>query len=351
MQTRSKEINSYLFMKNSAKLFFILAAVLLLGSFARAQQQDDVLTVDTAFVRLNVGVVDAQGRPITNLNQQNFAVYEDDVKQKIERFAPTTAPFSLILLLDVSGSTKPIRQLISQTAARFIDALPPETRIAVVTFNDKTEALTNFTVDRKKVYYAVTLVESQKKGGDTMLYKALDFSLDKLKNEGTRRKAIVVLTDGIDTELEADDRRIVSAAKAETAAAAVAAVQPEQNSKLIKILNSADKQEVTIYPLALPSGDPARIPDPLPFQVAKYTAARDRLQILANRTGGTMNAINRLEDTGKLYASVAAELGASYSVEYQSSNEPKASGKWRTIRIEVNAPELIARTRPGYYAK
>ncbi|MEP6923834.1 MAG: VWA domain-containing protein [Pyrinomonadaceae bacterium] len=339
-------------MKISAKLFFVFLIGLLFGSPVFAQQpDDDVVKVDTSFVRLNVGVVNAQGRPITNLNQQNFTVYEDDVKQNIARFEPTAAPFSLVLLLDVSGSTKPIRQLISQTAARFIDALPPETRIAVITFNDKTDVLTDFTVERKKVFYAVSLIESQKKGGDTMLYKALDFSLDKLKNEGKRRKAIVVLTDGIDTELEADDRRTVTMAKAETAQTAVAAVQPEQNSKLIRVLNNADKEEVTIYPLALPSGDPARIPDPLPFQVAKYTAARDRLQILANRTGGTMNAINRLEDTGKLYASVAAELGALYSVEYQSSNEPKRSGKWRAIRIEVNSPELIVKTRPGYYAK
>ncbi len=338
-------------MRNSNKVIFVLALVLLFGSLAQAQQPDEVVTVDTSFVRLNVGVVNAQGHPITSLNQQNFTVYEDDVKQKIARFETVAAPFSLVLLLDVSGSTKSIRQLISQSAARFIDALPPETRIAVVTFNEKTDVLTEFTTDRKKVFYAITLVESQKKGGDTMLYKALDFSLDKLKKEGQRRKAVVVLTDGIDTELEADDRRTVSAAKAVTAETAVAAVQPEQNSKLIQILDNADKQGVTVYPLALPTGDPARIADPLPFQVAKYTAARERLQILANRTGGTMNAINRLEDLGKLYASVAAELGTLYSVEYQSSNEPKRSGKWRTIRIEVNSPELIAKTRPGYYAK
>ena len=338
-------------MRNFAKSVLLLALILGFGLTAARAQQDEVLTVDTSFVRLNVGVVDAQGRPITNLNQQNFTVYEDDVKQKIARFEPVMTPFSLVLLLDVSGSTKSIRQLISQSAARFIDALPPETRISVVTFNEKTDVLTEFTTDRKKVYYAVTLVESQKKGGDTMLYKALNFSLDKLKKEGQRRKAIVVLTDGIDTELEADDRRTVTAAKALTAETAVAAVQPEQNSKLVQILDSADKQGVTVYPLALPTGDPARIPDPLPFQVAKYTAARGRLQILANRTGGTMNAINRLEDMGKLYASVAAELGTLYSVEYQSSNEPKRSGKWRTIRIEVNSPDLIAKTRPGYYAK
>lgn len=338
-------------MKIFRQFYSVFILIVLFSCPLWAQQSDEVLTVDTSFVRLNVGVVDTQGRPITNLNQQNFTVYEDEVKQSIARFAPTAAPFSLVLLLDVSGSTKPIRQLIASSAARFIDALPPDSRIAVVAFNEKTEVLVDFTVDRKKVFYAVGLVESQKKGGNTMLYRALNFSLDKLQKENDRRKAIVVLTDGIDTDLEADDRRIVSAAKATTAETAIAAVKPEQNLKLTAVLDTADRQGVTVYPLALPTGDPKRLPDPLPFQTAKYTAARERLQILANRTGGTMNAINRLEDMGRLYASVAAELGTLYSVEYQSSNEPKRSGKWRTIRIEVNSPQLIAKTRPGYYAK
>ncbi|MBC7796089.1 MAG: hypothetical protein H7Z37_04360, partial [Pyrinomonadaceae bacterium] len=85
---------------------------------------------------------------------------------------------------------------------------------------------------------------------------------------------------------------------------------------------------------------------------AMYSAARERLNILATRTGGRLNAIVRLEDMGRLYASVAAEIRTLYSVEYQSTNDrPKSGEKFRTIKLEVNRPELIARTRTGYYAK
>jgi hypothetical protein len=81
-----------------------------------------------------------------------------------------------------------------------------------------------------------------------------------------------------------------------------------------------------------------------------FSAARNRLQILADRTGGTLNAINRLEEMGKLYAAVAADLRALYTVEYQPINS-KRDGKWREIKIETSNPELISKTRQGYFAK
>jgi hypothetical protein len=115
-------------------------------------------------------------------------------------------------------------------------------------------------------------------------------------------------------------------------------------------LSKSDAQGVTIYPLALPTGDPFKLADPTPAQIAMFGAARVRLQILADRSGGTLNTINRLEEMGRLYAAVAAELRTLYTIEYQSNNE-KRDGKWRSISIEVNNPELISKTRKGYFAK
>jgi VWFA-related protein len=128
------------------------------------------------------------------------------------------------------------------------------------------------------------------------------------------------------------------------------AIKPETDVNLNRVLNKADVQGVTIYPLALPTGDPAKLADPTPIQVAMYNAARSRLKILADRTGGTLNAINRLEEMGRLYASVAAELRTLYTIEYQSTNE-KRDGKWRAIKIEVSNQDLISKTRQGYFAK
>lgn len=337
-------ISYYSLMRKYTALFFIL----LLNGFlaiSAAAQDDDVIKVDTSIVRLNVGVVDRTGRPITSLNKEDFTVYEDGVKQPISRFEPSVAPFSVVMLLDMSGSTKSFRQNIQLAASRFVDALAPDDRVAVIEFYKKVNLRNDFTTDRQTILRSIAVANGE---GDTNLYKALEMALQKLAGEGKRRKAIVVLTDGMDTQMQNQDRAQLSSLS--DANGIQTAIKPEQNETLSRILNSADRQGVTIYPLALPTGDPKRLADPTPKQFAMYAAARERLQILANRTGGTLNAINRLEEMGKLYAIVAADIRSLYTVEYQPPND-KRDGKWRVIKIEVTNPELIARTREGYFAK
>lgn len=309
-----------------------------------AQQDDGVIKVDSSVVRLNVGVVDGKGRPITNLNKQNFTVYEDGVKQDILQFEPTAAPFSVVMLLDMSGSTLGFRETIRQSAFRFIDALAPEDRVAVVEFYDKVNLRNDFTTDRRIIANSINVANGR---GTTQLYKAVDFAIEKLSKEGKRRKAIIVLTDGVDSAGRDEDRNFLGNVKN---ADISTAIKPDKNDVLNRILNKADAQGITVYPLALPTGDPSKLADPTPVQIAMFSAARARLQILADRTGGTFNTINRLEEMGKLYAAVAADLRALYTVEYQSTND-KRDGKWREIRIDVNNPDLISRTRQGYYAK
>jgi len=177
----------------------------------------------------------------------------------------------------------------------------------------------------------------------------LDYALELLGKEGQRRKAIVVLTDGIDTQLKKLDRD--SAANAHTNEEALASVKPDASATLNAVLRAADRQGVTVYPLALPSGDPKRLPFLEPVQTAIYHSARVRMQTLADRTGGRLNEIRRLEDLGRIYAEVAAELRTLYTVVYRPTNADTAAGRWRAIRIEVTRPELIARTRTGYYGR
>jgi VWFA-related protein len=326
----------------------LLCALLLSPAAARGQGQDpdEVLRVETNLVQLNVGVVDRQGRAILNLSRNDFVVYENDVRQTIQAFEPTTTPFSLVLLLDMSGSTLGFRQTLKQSALRFIDALAPEDRVAIVTFNDKIALLQKFTSDRRKIANAIDLAEGK---GQTSLYNALRFSMRQLADEGKRRKAIIVLTDGLDTEMRRADRQ--ASASATTNEAAIASIKPDASAPLNNVLSAADSMGVTVYPLALPSGDTKYLPFPDPQQIAMYTAARARLQALADRTGGRLSQIRRLEDMGRLYAEVAAELRTLYSLTYQPAGGSKRDGSWRAIRIEVTRPELIARTKSGYVAR
>jgi Ca-activated chloride channel family protein len=322
----------------------LLFVLLLLGAFVTLAQDDDPLKVDTSIVRLNVGVVDQRGHSVTNLDRSDFKIFEDGVRQDITRFEPSTAPFSVVMILDMSGSTLPMRQVMKQSAFRFLDALSPDDRIAVVEFYDKINLRNDFTTDRRLIANSIEVSNGR---GKTQFYKALDFALDKLAKEGNRRKAIIVLSDGVDTAQQDDDRQKLLSVDD---ASIPTTIHPDESEALKRVLKKADLLGATIYPLALPTGDPAKLADPTPRQIAMYKAARTRLQDVADRTGGTLHAINRLEDMGSVYAVVAAEIRTLYTIEYQTQND-KRDGKWREVTIKVDNPNLISRTRPGYYAR
>jgi len=325
---------------------FALACLFISAHSALAQDPDDVVKVNTALVQLNVGVVDRQGRAVTNLSRADFKVYEDDVLQPITSFEPTAAPFSLILLLDLSGSTLTFRSTLKQSAYRFLDALAPDDRVAVVAFNEKVKTLEGFTSDFRKAAKSIEYAEGK---GETHFYKALDYALDLLAKEGKRRKAIVVLTDGLDTEMRKQDREL--ATNAHTNEEAIASVKPDASGPLNEVLRAADRQGVTIYPLALPSGDPKLLPFADPVQIAIYKSARVRMQTLADRTGGRLSEIRRLEDMGWLYAQVAADLRTLYTIAYSPTNKDTTPGRWRAIRIEASSPDLVTHTKTGYVAR
>lgn len=326
-------------------LFFAVLAIVVAVFPVQAQDPDDVIRTDTSLVQLNIGVVDKQGRPITSLTRNDFAVYEDGVKQSIQHFQPVDAPFSLVLMLDMSGSTLNFRQQLKLASQRFLDALAPEDRVAVIKFNKEVKSLSGFSTDRVKTAYAIEMATG---AGETYFYGALKYALKELEKEGQRRKAIVVLTDGIDTSLRNTDRATLS--KAQTDEEALATIQPHTSPDLINVLASADRQGVTIYPLALPSGDPKRLPLQTPNIVGIYAAARARLQSLADRTGGRLNEINRLEYMAQLYREVAANLRTLYTVAYQAKGD-RPRGKWHEIKVEVANSDLTARTKPGYFAR
>src|SRR5258705_6509895 len=137
-------------------LFFALLAVVTTGPI-HAQETDDVIRTDTSLVQLNIGVVDKQGRAITSLTRNDFAVYEDGIKQSIQHFQPVDAPFSLVLMLDMSGSTLNFRQQLKLASQRFLDALAPDDRVAVIQFNKDVKSLSGFSTNRQKTGYAIEI--------------------------------------------------------------------------------------------------------------------------------------------------------------------------------------------------
>jgi len=331
------------------KYFYQTLFLAILAAFVvvpvSAQDVDDVIRTDTSLVQLNIGVVDKQGRSVRSLTKNDFVVYEDGVKQSLQLFEPVDAPFSLVLMLDMSGSTINFRQQLKLASQRFLDALATDDRVSVIQFNAEVKSLSGFTIDRQKTAYAIEIAQG---AGETHFYRALKLALKELEREDKRRKAIVVLTDGLDTQLRNSDR--ASLTKAQTDEEALATIQPHSSTELNSVLASADRQGVTIYPLALPSGDPKRLPMPTPNIIGIYAAARTRLQSLADRTGGRLNEIDRLQYMAQLYREVAANLRSLYTVAYQPKGD-RQRGKWHEVKVEVVQSDLTARTKPGYYAR
>ncbi|HEV2764965.1 MAG TPA: VWA domain-containing protein, partial [Pyrinomonadaceae bacterium] len=139
--------------------------------------EDEVVRVETELVTLNVSVVErAGGRGLKGLTASDFKLYEDGEEQRVEHFETSAAPFDLLLLVDLSGSTARVTNLIRASALRFVEAARPQDRIAVLTFAGSTNVVSPLTTDRAALRAAVGSMEPPK--GDTRLYDAVGYALE-----------------------------------------------------------------------------------------------------------------------------------------------------------------------------
>ena len=156
----------------------------------------DVVRVDTTLVSIPVTVMDRDGKYIPNLRKENFRVWEDGVEQQVAYFASTEKPFTVALLIDTSGSTKEKLQDIQDAAMAFVNQLRADDRVMVVSFDDKIRVLTQPTSDR---YVLRGAIDQVRPGSGTRLYDAVDQVIRQELNHIEGRKAIVLFTDGVDT--------------------------------------------------------------------------------------------------------------------------------------------------------
>lgn len=156
----------------------------------------DTLTVNTGLVTVPVKVMDRNGKYIPNLQRRDFHVFENGVEQRIAYFATVDAPFTVVLLLDTSGSTEFKMEDIQNAAISFVNQLKPQDRVMVMSFDDKIQTFCDPTNDRAELVQAIRQTST---GGNTRLYDAVEQVIqDKLKLIGGR-KAVVLFTDGVDT--------------------------------------------------------------------------------------------------------------------------------------------------------
>ncbi|MGH9753549.1 MAG: VWA domain-containing protein [Blastocatellia bacterium] len=292
------------------------------------------LRIETRLVNLNVKTMDKAGRPLTDLKQEDFAVYEDGVKQDVTHFKPVNAPVNVIMLLDLSASTKPKRKAMATAARKFIDALPAEDKIAFVAFTRRYRALSDFTTDKESLKKVVEQIKGF--DGGTAFYDSMWQALDQMDQIPDARKAIVVLTDGEDESLIGDK---------------------ETTHTFDELLDRASEEDVTIYPIYFSSQNHYNKLGLLFGGSGGLTGdsdnrkiARKQLDSLAEQTGGEVFNAQREEELEDAYNRVASELHTLYSLAY-SPDKLKHNGEFRKIGVKLNREGAVAKTRKGYFDK
>lgn len=293
--------------------------------------EDEVLTVDTSVVTLNFSVVDRKsGRGVVGLSGADFKIFEDGREQQITHFEAANAPFDLLLLIDLSGSTARVTDLIRASAQRFVDAVRPNDRVGVVAFAAATQVVSPLTSDKESLRSRLRGMGAPQ--GDTKLYDAANFALEYLSANSPkqRRRAVVLLSDGLDSALPN--------------------VQGEGSAlsyqELRRRVEEFDGLFYTIQP------DNYEEPQsPLDVQPGTYDLAGDRMEELATTAGGLFYDVGKLEDLADIYGRVVEDLGTVYSLSYLPTNKAR-DGSFRAVRVRLpRRPEAIARGRSGYYAK
>jgi len=279
-------------------------------------EKPQVFRAGVEVVSLNVTVTDPQGRYVTDLDQNNFSVFEDGAKQDITQFNRTNLPIALSLLIDSSASMEQRMENAQEAAIGFAKRIRPQDLAQVVDFDSRVEIKQGFT---NNVAQLESAIRSTSAGGSTALHNAVYISLKELakikaKNpDEIRRQAIVLLSDGEDTS------SLVS---------------------FEEVLELAKRSETAIYTIGL-----------LPHETSALKGFREAefvLRQLAQETGGRAFFAKQIEELKDVYGQIADELSSQYSMGYAPKN-PRRDGAFRRVVVQVDRPNATARTKRGYY--
>jgi len=288
------------------------------------QQQDDQfkISVDTILIQVPVSVPDKTGRPVDNLKEENFTVFEDKVQQKIKLFHHEDVPISLGLVIDNSGSMRNKRERVNSAALSFVRESNPEDETFIVNFDDSPYLDQDFTGSIGDLIDALDNIDTR---GETALYDAIGLSLEHVVKEGHRdSKALLIISDGEDNK---------------------------SKFKFEDVLKQLKESKVTIYAIGLLEENEEHGL----FQAPPSKRAKQKLQQFAEATGGLAYFPKSLDEVEDLCKQIAHDLRNRYTLAYTPSNL-KPDGSWREIKVVVNPPKAmvskmgVPRHKPGYFA-
>lgn len=356
-----------------------LLLVILGGAVAQGQEKkadpDDVIRVDTQLIDVPITAFSAKGEPIRGLKQSNFVVYEDGKKQEIADFSAVSEPFEVALLLDTSGSTRGELGLIQRAAIEFISSLRPGDRVSVIAYRTdrqdgrasaSSKVFTQLTDDRRLLRSAVDNITTSNGTPyyDSLLQVAETVFAKPAGEEFRGRRALVALTDGVDSTSAADfdlARSLLEGGGIITFFIKVD-TRPFFEENLMGDCQSAIRfspAQLRRYYRSFGTKNPnlttnfCDLGDFERLAVSKrlYQIAEEEMSELSKNSGGKVFPVADLNEARAAFKGVAEEIGTKYTLGYYSSNE-KRDGTFRKIRIEPIGlpPGTIIRTREGYTA-
>lgn len=289
---------------------FLFASFLVFGltTFLIAQD-DEILTVDSSLVVMNATITDSNGRPVHGLKQAQFKIFEDGVQQEIAFFQAEETPFAAVILLDTSGSMEERVTMARAAAINFLGGLRSVDVAAVYSFDRKVSLVQDFSNSRDISQEAYDL----KARGMTVLNDAIYKAAVELGKRPEKRKAIIVLSDGADTQ------------------------SGHSADKALKAALAANAMIYTIDMAPIGSND------------AERQKSQLALRNFAEKSGGTFVPTPGGAALRDAFGKIVDELGTQYTLGYQPSNVKK-DGKWRALELRVARSNLYIRTRKGYNA-
>jgi VWFA-related protein len=272
--------------------------------------QEATFRSDTRLVVLNVSVFDQSGKIVRDLPQKAFTVYENGEKQTLSVFRQEDVPISLGLIVDNSASMTDKRGRVASAALALVKASNPQDEVFIIDFNEKAVLAKEFTNNIKDLESALRNLDAK---GETAMRDALLLGIEHLRHRAHReKKVLVVVTDGEDNS------------------------SVETQAHLAQV---AQQNDVIVYAVGLLG---AEEPD---------SAARAKTQLneLTQQTGGRAWYPNDVADIANITPEIAHEIRNQYVLAYTPTNLA-ADGSFRKIRVDVDVPGVLVRTRAGYYA-
>lgn len=305
-------------------------------------REDELVRIKTSLVTVPAIVVDRSGKYISDLRREDFRIFEDGIEQQIAFFASVEAPATVVLMLDVSDSTRFKIEDIQKAAIAFIEKLRSDDQAMIVSFDQNINVLARRTADKNSLRQAIL---KSRTGGGTRLYDAVDYAVNELLASVKGRKVCVLFSDGVDTE----SRSLSYAQSLYNIEESGVPIYPIRYDTYINF-NQPEIDSMTMdrqMPVGRMSGTRTTVELGRGSSLKDHVRGKTYLNELAKRTGTHLYQADNLKSLSQAFADIAEELRWHYSLGYYPKVQAE-KGQRRQIKVIVNRPKVIVRTRTSY---